>query len=141
MAQFQTFFKDFPEFVDIAARRECHIHQIDGDNTLIEPSVVFWFSVFIDIRSQEAAATHAGVAIAVAVFVDFEFQHLLFGDIVRNHPFGGAFCRQFGQVVIGGIGMDVFLFQYIDQLWKSGGNPDAILIFNTLVPLTDGFPR
>ena len=54
--------------------------------TLIETAVVFGLAgLGVHIGGQEAAAAHAGVAVALAVLVHLELQHLLFGDIVRNH--------------------------------------------------------
>ena len=81
------------------------------------------------------AAGRAGVAVALAVLVHLEFQHLLFRDIVRHHALGGALGGQFGQVVVGSAGADVVLFQHIDQLGERGGNPDAGFVLDTLVAL------
>ena len=48
---------------------------------------------------------HAGVAVALAVLVHLEFQHLLFGDVVRNHALGGALG-----------GQDVYKRQHMEQM-------------------------
>ena len=76
---------------------------------------------------QEAAAAHAGVAVALAVFVHLELKHLLLGDVVGHHPLGSALGGQFGQVIIRSAGADVVLFQHIDQLGEGGGDPQHIL--------------
>ena len=39
--QGQTLVEDLPELLKVAFGGERHVHQIDGDNALIEPTVVF----------------------------------------------------------------------------------------------------
>ncbi len=114
------------------------VHQVDGDNTLIETTIVLGLAVFIHIRGQEAAATHTGVAVTIAVFIHLQLQHDLFADVIRNHPAGGAFCGQLGQIEIGRIGVDIIFLQNIYQLGEGGGDPYTLLIFYTLPALLQG---
>ena len=65
----------------------------------------------VHIGGQEAAAAHAGVAVALAILVYLQLEHLLLGDIVGDHPLGGTLGSQLGQVVVGVTGVDVVLFQ------------------------------
>ena len=105
VAQGQTLVEDFPELLKVALGGECHIHQIDGDNALIESAVVLGLAgLGVHIGGQEAAAAHAGVAVAFAVFVHLELQHLLFGDIVGHHALCSALCGQLGQIIVGSAG-------------------------------------
>ena len=139
VAQSQTLVEDLPELLKVALGGECHIHQIDGDNALIEPTVVFGLAgLGVHIGGQEAAAAHAGVAVAFAVFVHLELQHLLFGDIVGHHALCGALGGQLGQIIVGSAGADVVLFQHIDQLGEGGGNPHTGLVLHALIALADG---
>ena len=74
VAESQALVKDLPELLEVAAGGKGYIHQIDGDNTLIEAAVVFGLAgLGVHIGSQEAAAAHAGVAVALAVFVHLQF--------------------------------------------------------------------
>ena len=50
------------------------------------------------VGRQEAAAAHADVAVALAVFVHLQLQHLLLRDVVGNHPLGGALGRQLREI-------------------------------------------
>ena len=139
VAESQTLIKDLPELLEVAAGGKGYIHQIDGDNTLIEAAVVFGLAgLGVHIGGQEAAAAHAGVAVALAILVHLEFQHLLFRDIVRHHTLGGALGGQLGQVVVGSAGADVVLLQNIDQLGEGGGDPHACLVLHALIALPDG---
>ena len=139
VAESQALVKDLPELLEVAAGGKGYIHQIDGDNTLIEAAVVFGLAgLGVHIGSQEAAAAHAGVAVALAVFVHLELKHLLLGDVVGHHPLGSALGGQFGQVIIRSAGADVVLFQHIDQLGEGGGDPDTSLVFHALIALADG---
>ena len=85
------------------------------------------------VRSQEGAAAHAGVHVAL------EFLHFLFGDIVRHHAAGGASGGQFRQVPVGGILRDVVLLQHINQLGEGRGHPHAVLVFHALIALEQHF--
>ena len=61
VAESQALVKDLPELLEVAAGGKGYIHQIDGDNTLIEAAVVFGLAgLGVHIGSQEAAAAHAG---------------------------------------------------------------------------------
>ena len=139
VAESQALVKDLPELLEVAAGGKGYIHQIDGDNTLVEAAVVFGLAgLGVHIGGQEAAAAHAGVAVALAVFVHLQFQHLLFGDVVGHHAFGGALGGQLGQIIIRGAGADVVLLQHIDQLGEGGGDPHTGLVLHALIALTDG---
>ena len=139
VAQIQTLVKDLPELFKVAAGAQGNVHQIDGDHALIEAAVVLGLAgLGVYIGGQEAAAAHAGVAVALAILVHLEFQHLLFRDIVRHHTLGGALGGQLGQVVVGSAGADVVLLQNIDQLGEGGGDPHACLVLHALIALPDG---
>ena len=43
--------------------------------------------------------SHAGVAVALAILVYLQLEHLLLGDVVGDHPLGGTLGSQLGQVV------------------------------------------
>ena len=138
VAQIEPLVEDLPELLKVAARAQGHVHQVDGDDALVEPAVVFGLvGLGVHVGGQEAAAAHAGVAVALAVFVHLQLQHLLFRDIVGHHPLGGALGGQLGQIVIGGAGADVVLLQHIDQLGEGGGDPDAGLVLDALVALAE----
>ena len=137
MAQLKALVKQLPELVKIAAAGQCHIHQIDRDNALIEAAVIFGLAVLVQIGGQEAAAPHAGKAMAFAVGIDLVLQHLLFADIVGHHPLGGALGGQLGQVVVGLALIDVVILQHIDKLGEGGGDPDAGLVLDALIALAE----
>ena len=101
VAQLQALVEDVPEFLLVLPGGQGHVHQIDGDDTLVEPAVVLGLSIFVHIGREEGAAAHAGVAVALAIFVNFQLQHFLFRDIVRNHALCGALGGQTGQVPVG----------------------------------------
>ena len=139
VAKLQPLVEDRPELVHIPTGGEGHVHQVDGDHALIEAAVILGLSSLrVHIGGQEGAAAHAGVAVALAVFVHLVAQHDLFRDIVGDHALGGAFGGQLGQVVVGGVGVDVVLLQHIDQLGEGGGDPHAGLVLHALVALVQG---
>ena len=139
VAQVQPLVEDLPELFKVAPRAQGHVHQVDGDDALVEPAVVFGLvGLGVHVGGQEAAAAHAGVAVALAVFVHLQLQHLLFRDIVGHHPLGGALGGQLGQIIIGGAGADVVLLQHIDQLGEGRGDPHPRLVLDALVALADG---
>ena len=137
MAQLKALVKQLPELVKIAAAGQCHIHQIDRDNALVETAVILGLAVLVQIGGQEAAAAHAGKAMALAVGIDLVLQHLLFTDIVGHHPLGGALGGQLGQVVVGLALIDIVIFQHIDELGEGGGDPDAGLVLDALIALAE----
>ena len=139
VAERQTLVENLPELVEVAAGAEGHIHQIDGHNALIEAAVILGLAgLGVHIRGEEAAAAHAGVAVALAVLVYLQLEHLLLGDIVGHHPLGGALGSQLSQIVVGVAGVDVVLLQHIDELGEGGGDPDTGLILHALIALADG---
>ena len=139
MAQLQTLLKNLPELRHVSAGGQRHIHQVDGDDALIEAAVVLGLVGFrVNIGGQEGAAAHAGVAVALAVLIHLQLQHLLLADVVRHHPLGGALSRQTGQVEIGRALPDVVLLQHIDQLGEGRGNPYTLFVLHALVALAQG---
>ena len=126
-----------PEFIEAAAGGQGDVHQVDGDNALVEAAVILGLAVLVDIRRQEAAAAHAGVAVALSVFVHLELQHFLLRDIIRDHPLGGTLGGQLGQVEVGGVLGDIVLLQHINQLGERRGDPDALLILDALIALAE----
>ena len=153
MAQVQALIEDLPELVKVTAGGQGHVHQVDGDHALVETAVVLGLARFVvlgighvvpavagTVGGQEAAAAHAGVHVAVALGLalgQLVFPHLLLADVVGNHPLGGALGGQLGQVEIGSAFPDVILFQHVDQLGEGGGDPDAGLILDALIPLAE----
>ena len=139
MAQLQPLAEDFPELLNVPAGAQGHVREVDGHHTLVEPAVILGLpGLRVHIGRQEAAAAHAGVAVALAVFVHLKLQHLLLGDVVGDHPLGGAFGRQLGEIPVGGILADVVLLQHVDQLGEGGGDPHAVLVFHALIALLQG---
>ena len=146
-AQLQPFVKDLPELVQVAAGGQSHVREVDGHHALIEAAVVLVLARLIiagvcdvadagiceAVRRQEGAAAHAGIHIAL------QLQHFLGRDVVGHHPAGGALGRQLGQVIIGGILVDVILLQHIDQLGEGGSDPHALFVLHALVALLQGF--
>ena len=135
VAQLEALVKNLPELIKIAAAGQGHVHQIDGDNTLVKAAIVLRLAVLVDIGGQEAAAAHAGEAVALAVLVDLVFQHLLLADVVGHHPLGGALGGELGQVVVGLTLIDVVVLQHVDELGEGGGDPDTGLVLDALVAL------
>ena len=135
VAQLEALVKNLPELIKIAAAGQGYVHQIDGDNTLVKAAIVLRLAVLVDIGGQEAAAAHAGEAVALAVLVDLVFQHLLLADVVGHHPLGGALGGELGQVVVGLTLIDVVVFQHVDELGEGGGDPDTGLVLDALVAL------
>ena len=76
---------------------------------------------------------------AFPVFVDLQLQHLLFGDVVGDHPLGGALGGQPGQVPVRCALPDVVLLQDVNELGEGGGDPDAGFILDALAPLQEHF--
>ena len=86
MAKLQSLVKDLPEFIHILAGGACHIHQIQGHNTLVETSVILrLLRIIIErighifrgtIRCQEAPAAHAYVHIALPLGINLELAQI-----------------------------------------------------------------
>ncbi len=90
------------------------------------------------VGSEEGAAAHAGVAVAVAGRLtcrEFVLLHLLLGDVVRDHALCRALCGELGEVEVRGILVDVVLLEHIDQLGEGRGDPDSLLVLDALVAL------
>ena len=130
---------------------QSNIGEVDGDDSLVETPVILGLiglviagignivpAVTGAVGRQEATASHTGIAIAVTfgfALGQLVLAHLLFGDVVGHQPFGRALGTQLSQVPVGRILSDVILFQHIDQLGKRRCRPNALLIFDALVPL------
>ena len=154
MAQLQALIEDLPELVHVALGGESHIRQVDGHNALIETTIVLGFAGLVilgagniviavtrAIGREEAAAAHAGVAIAVALGLalgELELAHLLLGDVIGHHALGGALGRELGQVKVLGALVDVILLEDVDELGERGGDPHARLVLHALVALAQG---
>ena len=151
VAQLKALVEDLPELVHVLVRAQGDIGQVDGHNALVKATVVLglvWVivqrvghvvkSVTGAVGRQEAATTHAGIAVAVArglALRQLELAHLLLGDVVGNHALGGALGSQLGQVEVRGILVNVIVLEYIDKLGECRGNPNAGLVLNALVAL------
>jgi hypothetical protein len=140
VAELEALVEYLPELVHVAAGGQGHVHQVEGDDALIEAAVVLGLAVRlgIDIGRQEGAAAHAGVAVAVAVFVHLVFEHLLLGDIVGHHALGRALGGQLGEIVIGRVLVDVVLLEHVDELRERGSDPHARLVLDALIALVHG---
>ena len=154
VAEVQPLIEYLPELVHILSGGQGYIHQIHGDHALVEAAIVLGLSRFVvlgpgdvvpavtgPVRRQEAAAAHAGVHIALARSLslgELVLPHLLFADIVGNHPLGGALGGQLGQVPVRCPLPDVFLLQHIDQLGEGRGDPHALFVLHALVALAQG---
>ena len=107
VTKFESLVENLPEFLFVAAGRQRHVHEVYRDDALIESAVIFRFSVFVDVRSEETSATHAGVAMPLAVFIHLIFEHFLLGNIVRDHTFRRTLCRKNGEIPVFRILLDV----------------------------------
>ena len=139
VAKVKAFVKDLPELAHILAGGEGNIHQIKGNDTLVESAVILRFAILINIRRKEAAAAHAGVTVALAVFVDLQFEHHLFAYIIGHHSLCRALCSQLGQVIVRRARVDVILLKHIDELWESRWYPHAVLVLYTEDTLFEDF--
>ena len=136
MAKLRAFLHQLPELLLVPFCAASHIHQIDGDHTLIEAAIVLVTAVRVQasgIWGQKSPTSHAAVDIAL------QLLHHLGADIVRDHAPGRAPCSQHRQIPVRGILGDVVLVQHIDELGECGRNPDANFILNPLVTLTEAF--
>ena len=152
VAQLKALVEDLPELVHILVRAQRDIGQVDGHDALVKATIVLGLvrvivqrvghivkSVTGAVGRQEAAATHAGVAIAVAsglALRQLELAHLLLGDVVGHHALGGALGSQLGQVEVRGILVNIIVLEYIDKLGECRGNPHTGFVLNALIALT-----
>ncbi len=146
VTQLQPLLKDVPELVHAAPGGKGHIGQVDGDHALVKTAIVLTLAGNIVARvgniacaglskavgSKEGAAAHAGVD------VPLQLQHLLLGNVVGDHPLGGALGGQLGEVVVGGVVGNVVFLQHIDELGEGGSDPHASLVLHTLAALLQG---
>ena len=152
MAQLKALVEDLPELVHVLMRAQRDIGQVNGHNALVKTTIVLRLgrvvvqrvgnvvkAVARTVGRQEAATTHAGVAVAVAgglALRQLELAHLLLGDVIGHHALGGALGGELGQVEVRGILVNVIVLEYIDKLGECRGNPHAGLVLNALVALT-----
>ena len=72
VAELQAVFQDLPELVHISIRGAGDVDEVDGDDALIEASVVFVLSVLTQadgVGGKEGPAAHAGIDITVFVLL------------------------------------------------------------------------
>ena len=152
VAQLKALIEDFPELVHVLMRAQRDIGQVDSHNALVEATVILGLvrvivqrvghvvkSVTGAVGRQEAAATHAGIAVAVArglALRQLELAHLLLGDVVGHHALGGALRSQLSQVEVRGILVNVIVLKHIDKLGERRGDPHAGFVLNALIALT-----
>ena len=65
VAEFQTLVEDLPELLHVFSGGAGHVHQIQGDNALIESAVELRLVVLVFIYCQEGTASHTRVAVAL----------------------------------------------------------------------------
>ena len=128
-----------PELINISVRGKCDVYKVNGYDALVEAAVILRLTVLVDIRSEEAAASHTGVAVTLAVLIDLTLEHYLLGDVVGNHTLSGTLSRKLGEIVILSSGTDVILLENIYKLRECGGDVYACLILNALVSLNKRF--
>ena len=152
VAQLKTLVEDLPELIHVLMRAQRDIGQVDGHNALVKATVVLGLvrvivqrvghvvkSVTGAVGRQEAAATHAGIAVAVArglALRQLELAHLLLGDVVGHHALGGALRSQLSQVEVRGILVNVIVLEHVDELGERRGDPHAGFVLNALIALT-----
>ena len=137
VAELEAVFQDLPEAVHVTAGGAGDVDEIDGDDTLIEAAVVLVLVILakaFGIRGEEAAAAHAWVDIAI-----FHLPHDLGRNIVWHHALGGTFRSELGEVVVGGILMDIVFIEDVDELREGGGDPYALFVLDALHALAEDF--
>ena len=133
VAQLQSLIQDLPEALHVSFRGARHIHQIDGNYALVKSSIELVASVSISLRifyRQEGTASHTRIYLSL-----LQLFHDLCGNIIRNHPLSGTFCRQLRQMPVRSILGNIILVQHVDQLRERRCDPHALFIFDTLHPL------
>ena len=135
VAQLEAFVEDLPERIHVTFRRAGDIDQIDGDDALVEAAVVLRLALIVDVRSQEAPATHGGIAVAFAVFIHLELEHDLLGHVIGHHALRRALGGKLGQVEIRRAFGDVVLLEDIDQLGECRRDPYALFVLDATMAL------
>ena len=74
-----------------------------------------------------------------AVFIDFVFEHFLFGNIVGYHTFCGTSGRKFGKIPVLGIFGYIIGFENVYEFGERRGNPYARLVLYPLYSLKKRF--
>ena len=137
--------EDLPEFVHVAVGAQSDVDKVDGDDALIEASVILMLAgdVVARVRDvadarvgeavgcQERTAAHAGVDVAL------QLEHDLLGDVVGHHPLGGALGGKLGEVPVLAVLGHVVLLEDVDQLGERRGDPHACLILHALIALSE----
>ena len=154
VAKLQALIEDAPECFFILVGRQRHINEVDSNNTLIEASVILRLAIIVfgigdivpaiagTVRSQEAAASHAGIHIAVSfcfAFGQFVLAHFLFTDIIRNHTASGTFCCHLREVEERLPLLNVIVLQNVDELRERRSDIHADLVLYAFVALTKHF--
>ncbi len=153
MAKLEAFVEDLPELIHVAVRGQSDVGQVDGYHALVEATVVLRLARLVvagvghvviavagTVGGKERTATHAGVHIAVALgfaLGQFVLAHLLLGDVVGNHALRGALRSHLGEIEVRRILGDVVLFKHVDELRERRRDPNARLVLDALVALTE----
>ena len=136
VAKFQPLVEYAVELLHVVGTRTArHVHEVYGDDALIETSVILGLAVFVHVRSEEGAAAHAGVALTVAVLVHLVFEHDLFADVIGDHAPCRAFRGKFGEVVVRAVLVNVALFENVYQFGESRSDVYAHFVLDALVTL------
>ena len=86
------------------------------------------------IYCEERTASHAWIAVSI-----FQIKHDFFGNIIRNHSFGCAFCSKFCEIPIFWVLWYIIFFKYIEKFRKSRRDVNALFIFYTQYALIKNF--
>ena len=138
VAEVEALFHELPELLFILAGRAGDVDEVQGDNALVETAIVLMdaffevlgvFRVAVTVvgeavRSQEGAAAHAGVHVAL------QFESLLLGDVVRHHALRGAAGCELGQVEVLAVFGDIVILQDIDEFRERRGDVSAGLVLD-----------
>ncbi len=144
VAELQALVEDLPEPVEplVLGRAGLaggagDIHQIDRDDSLVEPAVVLRTAVLIDIGRENRAASHGRIHIAVACGIDLQLLHHLGGQVVGNQPPRGASGGELGQIVVRRALPDVVLVQDVYQLGERGSDEHPGFVLDAFDPLLE----
>ena len=152
MAELEALLEDVPELLLVTAAGQRHVDQVDGHDALIEATVELGLggvvvtgvchvaiTVARAIGGEEAAATHAGIAIALALCLTggkLVLLHLLLGDVIGHHALGRALGGKLREVEIRRALVNVVILEHVDELGERRSDPDALLVLDALIALT-----